>query len=270
MPINRPPTVTIRDYGDYDDYGARIYEELRYEKRKEPDMSMTRADFEEIAGVLNKCRKHARYGSQKELWTLIVQEFIGFLANTKSNFQPNRFTEFCGSVDMEDGMDDERMRQANPQQVWYQGAVGVPSPLRPRPAPARRFAPMDDPVWLEEGAPVEAVQPAPMMPPPPPNQAVPAPQPMTATEVNRRTGWRSITGMPTSQQIRETMERIAAAAPNEEARIRQAYQHLQALGNASANEALQAYNAADAAASIPVEDLPNLDDIMEEDDAAEE
>ena len=124
-------------------------------KEKENAMGMTRADYQDIANVLNRCRRHARYGAQKELWSNTVAEFLHHFQNTRPNFDSNRFVEACGNIDMEPP-DQERMRQSGQMasEGWYGGvdpnsfgAMIAPAPVpqapthtRPR-NPANRIPP---------------------------------------------------------------------------------------------------------------------------------
>jgi hypothetical protein len=88
--------------------------ELARQKSKESEMGMTRADYQDIAAVLNRCRRHATYGAQKELWKNTVNEFLTFFQNTRGNFQSSKFVEACGDVEMEQ-FDRERQRQQYPE-----------------------------------------------------------------------------------------------------------------------------------------------------------
>lgn len=136
----------------YDHYmmQMKFMDALDRTDRKESEMGMTRADYQDIAQVLNNSRRFARYGAQREFWTTLRNQFMSFFQNTRPNFDSGRFAEACGVID-DEPFDEERNRQASGEAMQYRwtSAPGVPIPppqTAPRPRGTRIPRPHDD--WM--------------------------------------------------------------------------------------------------------------------------
>jgi hypothetical protein len=157
MPINR----IIADYQNrYLDEQVHVRQMLvrKTQEQKETEMSMTRADYQDIASVLDRCRQYAKYGAQKELWKNTVHEFLTFFQNTRGNFQSSKFMEACGDVDLEQ-FDGERQRQQYPE---MEGALTThrSGRVRVNPVPYGRQQTVAAPPPQPPAAPYDAMTPA--------------------------------------------------------------------------------------------------------------